>query len=135
MDPDLHRAGKTQEPRKRMWMPQLQDPLRASDQQNGPETKTGGKPLVFLDEQASLPGSLVILLQSCPGAVTSSVKSTRSTSISLSSLEAGQPQGPLSSLTGQPLDLIFLPNRLGPLSAKGPVPLERELILTPKHEC
>lgn len=106
-------------------MPQLQDPLRASDQQNGPETKIEGKPLAFL-EQASLPGSSVILLQSCPGGVTSSIKSTSSTSISLSPLEAGQPQGPLRSPTQWPLDLIFLPNRLGLLSPKGPVLLERE---------
>lgn len=116
-----------------MWMPQLQDPLRASDQQNGPETKTEGKPLVFLDEQASLPGSSVILLQSCPGAVTSSVKSTGFTSISLSSLEAGQPQGPLSSLTRQRLDVIFLPNRLGP--SRGRSLWKGSLILTPRHEC
>lgn len=81
---------------------------------------------MFLDEQASPSGSSVILLQSCPGAVTPSVKSTSSKCISLSSLEAGQPQGPLRSLTRWPLDLIFLPNRLGPLSAKGPVLLERE---------
>ena len=69
MDPDLHRAGKTQEPRKRMWMPQLQDPLRASDQQNSPETKTEGKPLVFLDEQASpawiLSHPVAVLPRSC----------------------------------------------------------------------
>ena len=107
-------------------MPQLQDPLRASDQQNSPETKTEGKPLAFLDEQVSLPGSSVIPLQSCPGGVTSSIKSTSSTSISLSPLEAGQPQGPLSSLTQWPLDLIFLPNSLGLLSAKGLVLLERQ---------